>query len=437
MQYGGSQDRAPEQVAEVRARQGWAELRRHMRSIAPSDLLRLVLTGLAIGLVFWLVVASWPALLPFTVGGFIAYALLPIVNLLNRVLPRVLAALLTLASFFVVAAALAATLLPALVTQAMRLYEVSLNPVQLALWRAQLDSFLQAQEIPFSSLLRDYLGRTSLTMRAQLDAQLDALAAYSAASTFGLISTLGLLIGTLLLPLWMLALMISQPNARAALIALLPDWLEADVWAIVRIVDRVLRAFLGGRLLLALTTGPLFYLALTVLAELSGRQFRYSVLAALFVGVMQLIPQIGPLIALIVLAALSLATSLSTAVVYVGAYLLAQVVETVLITRRIERRMNDLNPVVLTLLIAALSRFGLIWVLLAAPMLAIARDLLRYAYGRTANPPRPAGLLPGEPLPLALVQVRSKRRLLRSVPAGRSELTLAVNDAPDRRVSHE
>ena len=41
-----------------------------------------------------LVVASWPALLPFIVGAVLAYAVLPVANRLDAFMPRVLAALL-------------------------------------------------------------------------------------------------------------------------------------------------------------------------------------------------------------------------------------------------------------------------------------------------------------------------------------------------------
>jgi hypothetical protein len=37
-------------------------------------------------------------------------------------------------------------------------------------------------------------------------------------------------------------------------------------------------------------------------------------------------------------------------------------------------------------------------VILAPPVAAAVRDMFVYAYGRLDEPPRPAGLLPGEPL---------------------------------------
>ncbi|HUM71248.1 MAG TPA: AI-2E family transporter, partial [Chloroflexota bacterium] len=37
------------------------------------------------------------------------------------------------------------------------------------------------------------------------------------------------------------------------------------------------------------------------------------------------------------------------------------------------------------------------WVLAAAPITAVFRDVFRYVYGRLSDPPLPAGVLPGRP----------------------------------------
>src|SRR3954469_22184100 len=71
----------------------WAALRDRLRTVTPQSIGRAALTVAAIGGGLWLATASWPALLPFVVGGVLAYALLPLVNSLDRGLPRSLAAL--------------------------------------------------------------------------------------------------------------------------------------------------------------------------------------------------------------------------------------------------------------------------------------------------------------------------------------------------------
>jgi predicted PurR-regulated permease PerM len=390
----GAEDRA-----ELRARRGWAELQRRLRRVAPADIGRLLLSLIVLVLIVWLAIASWPALLPFLVGGFLVYTLLPVVNTLNRLLPRPLAAIITFASFLVLVVAIFGTLGPALSSQTIRLYQSALTPAQLAAWRAQLDDYVAGQEEPLRSVLDDFVTRVGVALQNELDGLIDGLAATSVAGTIGIVNTLGLVVGALLLPLWMLALMIRQRRARDALNILVPTPIWADTWAVLRIIDRVLRAFLGGRLVLGIAAGLIFYLILFGLHEIGIGQGRYLGLAALFVGLLQLIPQIGPLIGMIVLGTLAFATSIESALLIVGAYMATQILVTILVARRIERRLTDLNPVVLTLFIAALSQFGLVWILFSAPLMAITRDLLRYAYGRLADPPRPAGLLPGEPLP--------------------------------------
>src|SRR6187431_1350267 len=71
----------------------WAALRDRLQTITPQAIGRSILTLAAIGGTIWLAAASWPALVPFVVGGLLAYQLLPVVDALDRVLPRSLAAL--------------------------------------------------------------------------------------------------------------------------------------------------------------------------------------------------------------------------------------------------------------------------------------------------------------------------------------------------------
>jgi predicted PurR-regulated permease PerM len=100
----------------------------------------------------------------------------------------------------------------------------------------------------------------------------------------------------------------------------------------------------------------------------------------------------------------------------VGLYIAAQFIVSQLVAGHINRRIIDLNPAVLVLFITALSQFGLIWVLLSAPILSITRDLFRYSYGRFGDPPRPANVLPGETAPVQ----PPARQAARAVQPGRN-----------------
>ena len=57
---------------------------------------------------------------------------------------------------------------------------------------------------------------------------------------------------------------------------------------------------------------------------------------------------------------------------------------------------RDLNvrPAIALPAFAVISQIGLVWLLLSAPILVIARNTVRYLRGRMSEPPQPAGVLP-------------------------------------------
>jgi predicted PurR-regulated permease PerM len=111
-------------------------------------------------------------------------------------------------------------------------------------------------------------------------------------------------------------------------------------------------------------------------------------------GILQLVPTLGPILNLIVGTLIGLTISRRVAALVLVVYLAIQFVVGRFIAPRFAKRVVDLHPAILVMSIVALSQFGLLWTLVAAPLVAIARDLFRYTYGRLADPPSPAGRLP-------------------------------------------
>ena len=85
-----------------------------------------------------------------------------------------------------------------------------------------------------------------------------------------------------------------------------------------------------------------------------------------------------------------------------------------------------MHPGLLIPAIVVLSQFGVIWLLAAAPAVAIVRDLVRYANARLADPPGPAGVLPGE-------KVRGAGRQRRDAGPVRLPGSRAVGPGASRR----
>ena len=118
---------------------------------------------------------------------------------------------------------------------------------------------------------------------------------------------------------------------------------------------------------------------------------------ALLAGLLQLIPEVGPVVNIIGTTALALMLRGRVAAVEVLAlYLLIQFITGKLVAERFESKVIDVHPAVLVLVIVALSQLGPFWFFLAAPIASVARDLWRYTFGRLKEPSLPAGLLPSQ-----------------------------------------
>ena len=113
-------------------------------------------------------------------------------------------------------------------------------------------------------------------------------------------------------------------------------------------------------------------------------------------GLAQLIPTFGPVLGLLPVIIVGSTQSWQAGLATLGLYIVVQLLHRRFVEPRLHGRAVNLNPAVLAIVLVAGSQFGLIGVLIAAPLTVIVRDLFRYAYGRTSDPPTPAGAIPGE-----------------------------------------
>jgi predicted PurR-regulated permease PerM len=141
----------------------------------------------------------------------------------------------------------------------------------------------------------------------------------------------------------------------------------------------------------------LVYLGLTASSRLGGPAYPGALALSVFVGALQLVPEFGWFLGLIPVAALLLIDP-ERAAAYLAVYIAARWLSGLIVGRRVESRLT-VHPLVLIPGIVALSQFGILWLLLSAPILSFASDLIRYTHGRLSDPPKPAGVLPGVPLP--------------------------------------
>lgn len=402
----------------------WAALRDRLMTVTPQSVGRTILTFTVVGAAIWLAVASWPAFLPFVIGGLLAYELLPVVDTLDRVLPRSLAALASVLVAVAVIIGIGLIVIPPLTAGFVRLAESLPTPAEVddAIGRLQK----QVGTLPEGSaaLLIPVVGTIATTVRDVFSGAAGGFDDVVRAGLAALLNAIGALLGLIVLPTWMLVLMSQQRRARLALDAQITPGLRSDVWAVAAIADRAAGTYLRGYVVAAFLVGFLAYVGLRLSPQIGGPQFQEPLALATLAGVTQVVPIVGPLLGAAP-ALLLLPIDPSRAAAYFGIYLAARVIGASMLGSRLMERRLGVHPAILVPGVVMIGQFGVLPLLLSAPIIAIAVDLVRYVHGRLSEPPSPAGVLPrtaaaaavvGRPVSSALRPVGSVYRAATTPP---------------------
>jgi predicted PurR-regulated permease PerM len=145
--------------------------------------------------------------------------------------------------------------------------------------------------------------------------------------------------------------------------------------------------------------GLLVYVGTQLSPRIGGPTFEQPLALATFAGVTQVVPVVGTILGLIP-ALLTLPLSPERAGVYLAIYVVARILGSTILGSRLMSRNIGVHPAILVPGVVLIGQFGILWLLLSAPIVAIVVDLVRYIHGRLSEPPRPAGLLPHEPMPV-------------------------------------
>jgi predicted PurR-regulated permease PerM len=154
-------------------------------------------------------------------------------------------------------------------------------------------------------------------------------------------------------------------------------------------LGQVWNAYLRGQLLLSLFIGVVVFIVATILGVPN------PLVLGLISGVLEFVPNLGPLLALIPAALLALVSQSSTlpflegptfALVVIVVWTVIQNVEAIILVPRIMGGSLNLHPVVVIVGVLAGASFGgALGVVLAAPVIASGRLLGHYIYGKVID----------------------------------------------------
>ncbi|HKB28575.1 MAG TPA: AI-2E family transporter, partial [Candidatus Limnocylindrales bacterium] len=207
-------------------------------------------------------------------------------------------------------------------------------------------------------------------------------------------SLIGVVFGYLILPVWVAYLL----NDRVVLVSqfdrALPASWRFDVWAVIRTIERVFGQWVRGQLVLGFAVAIFTFVGLIVASNLVDPIFgRYAVLLSVIAGVLELIPIIGPIISAVPAVLLAATVGPGVVVAALVLYTLVQQIENNFLVPKIQGDAVELHPsLVMFAILVGGSLAGLLGAILALPMTAAFRDVIRYLF-RRLSPDEPVALV--------------------------------------------
>jgi predicted PurR-regulated permease PerM len=344
-----------------------------------------VLIGAAIvvGILLWM---ARDNVRPFVIGLLLVYLLDPPVRWLVKLGVRR-----TLAIVIVYVAALLAFI---------EFLNLTLTPLinEFVRFIADLPALIEQFQVQLQSL-SEFYARLQIpdAVRDWIDAMIAGIGSGSATPEFdatillpiltGASTLLGALFGYVVLPVFVFYLLKDRVALTAQFDRSLPATWRFDVWAVLRIGQRVLGQWVRGQLILGFVVGIATFIGLTILSVTIDPVFgRSAVLLSVIAGVLELVPIIGPIIAAIPAVLLAATVGWQAVLAALLLYLLVQQIENNFLVPRIQGNAVELHPaVVISAIIIGGALAGLIGAILALPVTAAGRDIARYLFRRSGH----------------------------------------------------
>ncbi|MDP9468429.1 MAG: AI-2E family transporter [Chloroflexota bacterium] len=359
-----------------------AAVRRHRLGIFVAA------TGLLLAWLLWSARGALPA---FVIGVALAFVLDPVVTALERRgVPRWGGVLASYAGLVGLVWALAAFALPPIAQQT-REFIAQLPELGDAIGGIQrgLDDWYRSLPLPVDmrEALDAAIGRTEAAFG-------EAIREFLGPALGTLLRTVGFVIGLVVIPIWLFFVLKDRRRLPGAIAAALPEGWRQDADHVLGILARVGGRWVRGQLLLGVAIFLATAVGLTALTLAGFREFgALALVLALIAGVLEWFPIIGPIVASIPAILIGITISPAAAIAAVLLYAAIQQLENNLLVPKILGDAVQLHPAVLIVaLVAGGALFGIGGAILAAPIVAIGRDLYRYTFRRLAGEPPEAAL---------------------------------------------
>jgi predicted PurR-regulated permease PerM len=213
-----------------------------------------------------------------------------------------------------------------------------------------------------------------------------------------LLRTVTFIFGLIVVPVWLFFVLKDREALPGAVTGAMPPAWRADTENVVSLLARVGGRWVRGELILGLAVFSATAVGFGILTLVGFGEFgKFTLVLALFAGILEWFPVIGPVIAAVPALLIGLSISPAAAIAAIAVSIAVQQTENNLLVPKVMGDAVELNPAVLILsLVAGAALFGIGGAILSAPVVAAGRDLYRYTFSRLS------ARSPGEALALTL-----------------------------------
>ena len=339
---------------------------------------RLISFVLGLIIVFWLLYALRNAIIPFVLGLVLAYLLLPVISWVERKLPRqdkwqqtkrvfliilVFILLLGLIGFFLYFVVVA-------VIDAFRII-VNNAPQYISQSLLTLQEWAETFRLQFPSEMRQQVDEFILDAGAALGNLIRD--AFTRGISF-IPTTFSLMLGFGALPIFLFYILKDSEKLSKGFYSALSPWVAEHIKNIVAIIERVLGRYIRAQLVLGLVVAYFIFIGLLVLGMSS-----VAPVLAVFAGLTELIPILGPWIGGVVAVIVTLAIAPEKVIWVALLFLVVQLLENSLLVPRIQGGYLHIHPAILVVLLVLGAYIAGFWgILLIAPLTATIVEIYKY-----------------------------------------------------------
>lgn len=347
---------------------------------------RLVLILAILVLVAWVFVAARGALFPFMLSGAVAYVLFPLVQLIET---RVLVykrwqdskRLIAVAIVYVLAigaiVGIVVTVVPPVFEQGTRFVESS--PEFFAEARMTLERWAGAYGERVPDGIRD---QVQGWLEGAGEVLIGAVRTIALRTLLTVVNVLTVVLGLAVVPLFLFFALKDGDRAIVALTSSIPGEGRRHAANVLRMINLVFAAYLRAQLTLAI------FVAVSVSFGLFVLGVPNALLLGLTAGLFEFVPVVGPLLGLIPGVVVTLASLPEVTFWVLLLYGGVQVIQNMFLVPRVQGRAVKLNPaVIMVAIVVGSEAAGVLGVVLAVPVTAAMRNVIRYFYQEWSEAP--------------------------------------------------